>query len=206
MEGFFAVTISLALDTSTSRTSVAVIEDRAILWHGFRDGATSHGSAVPALVEEALVGQGKIDQVVVGMGPGPYTGLRVGVAFARTFALSRNIPVIGVCSIDAIASLINEENDFIIATDARRKEVYWALYKSGQRLDGPHVGFPEELSKKGFPIYGEGALKYSIADSDEDLYPDLVSLVALSANPDLHIAEPMYLRRPDAVPTQERGT
>ena len=199
------MTISLAIDTSTSRTSAAIIEDGGILWHGYRDGATSHGSALPALVSEGLAVQKQIDHVVVGMGPGPYTGLRVGVAFARSFALARGIDVIGVCSLDAIASLVREENDFIIATDARRKEVYWATYRAGVRVDAPHVDHPDVIAKMGLPIFGEGALKYSIASSDEDLFPDPKSLVALSKNTDLHIKEPLYLRRPDAVPTQERA-
>ncbi len=198
------MTISLAIDTSTSRTSVAIIDAGALLWHGFHDGATSHGGALPALVKDALTAQKDLHQIVVGMGPGPYTGLRVGVAFARTFALARNLPVVGLCSLDSIALLVREEPDFIIATDARRKEVYWAKYQSGVRVGGLHVDHPEVIAKMELPIFGEGALKYSIASSDEILFPDLLSLVNLSQNSELHINEPLYLRRPDAVPTLER--
>lgn len=198
------MTIALAMDTSTSRTSVAIIEAGAILWHGHRDGATSHGDALPALVAEGLKGTSLIDVVVVGMGPGPFTGLRVGVAFARTFAFTRNISVVGVCSLDAIAAMVREEFDFIIATDARRKEVYWAKYISGARVDGPHVDFPAKVASIGLPIFGEGGVKYSIASDDEIVYPDMVALVAIAANSASQISEPMYLRRPDAVPTNER--
>ncbi|MEI9908048.1 MAG: tRNA (adenosine(37)-N6)-threonylcarbamoyltransferase complex dimerization subunit type 1 TsaB [Actinomycetota bacterium] len=198
------MTISLAIDTSTSRTSVAIVEGNALLWHGFRDGATSHGSALPALVSEGLAVQQRIDQVVVGMGPGPYTGLRVGIAFAHTFALARRIPVVGVCSIDAIASLVHEDFEFIVATDARRKEIYWAKYSMGTRVDGPHVDRPEVVAQLDLPIYGEGAVKYSIASADDPLYPDSLSLVTLSQSTDSQISEPLYLRRPDAVPTKER--
>lgn len=198
------MSISLAIDTSTSRTSVALIENEAILWHGFRDGATSHGDALPALVAQGLHVNPEIDQVVVGMGPGPFTGLRVGIAYARTFAFARGLAVYGVCSLDAIAALVREEFDFIIATDARRKEVYWAKYISGERVDGPHVDYPADVSKLGLPIFGEGGAKYGISDGSEILYPEMISLVALAANPDSRIAEPMYLRRPDAVPTSER--
>ena len=198
------MTISLAIDTSTSRTSVAIIDDGAILWHGYRDGATAHGDALPALVHDASSAQNIIDQVVVGMGPGPYTGLRVGIAFARSFALARTIGVIGICSLDAIAALVVEENDFIIATDARRKEVYWARYQNGARVGSPSIEFPLVLSENALPIFGEGAVKYGIGSDSEILFPDLGAMVRLSEDSGNWIDEPMYLRRPDAVPTNER--
>ena len=198
------MTISLAIDTSTSRTSVAIIDDGALLWHGYRDGATSHGDALPALVLEGLETQSVVEQVVVGMGPGPFTGLRVGIAFARTFALARTIPIAGICSLDAIAALVREKDDFIVATDARRKEIYWARYQSGVRVEGPSVDLPGLVAAKGISIFGEGAVKYSVAASDEDQYPDLLALVAMSENPDMRVEEPMYIRHPDAVPTNER--
>ena len=175
--------ITLAIDTSTSRTSVAIIEDGSILWSGHRDGATEHGPALPALVQEGVKGF-TIDEVVVGMGPGPFTGLRVGIAFAQSFALARGISVRGVCSLDAIAAQVNEK-DFIVTVDARRKEVYWARYKDGVRIGEPAVSFPADVA--GAPIHSE-------------LYPDMKALVALSGN----ITEPMYLRRPDAVATADR--
>jgi len=199
------MTISLAIDTSTSRTSVAVVDQGALLWHGYRDGAMAHGHSLPALVSQALEVAPQIDQVVVGMGPGPYTGLRVGIAFARTFAIARLIPVIGICSLDAIAALVCEKDDFIIATDARRKEVYWAQYRSGVRIEGPHVNLPSVVVDLGLPIFGEGAVKYAIAQTDEEQFPDMLALVALSEITDLQIDEPLYIRRPDAVPTSERA-
>jgi len=177
------MTITLAIDTSTSRTCVAVIEGSEILWSGFRDGATAHGPALPELVQEAIKGI-EINEVVVGMGPGPFTGLRVGIAFAQSFALARNIPIRGVCSLDAIAAQINER-DFIVTVDARRKEVYWARYINGVRQGEPAVNFPSDVT--GAPIYA-------------DLFPNLVSLTKLPEN----ITEPIYLRRPDAVATAER--
>ena len=199
------MTISLAIDTSTSRTSVAVVDQGAILWHGYRDGATSHGHSLPSLVATALQSAPHIEQVVVGMGPGPFTGLRVGIAFARTFALARVIPVIGICSLDAIAALVREKNEFLIATDARRKEVYWAQYRFGVRVEGPHVDLPSVVATLGFPIFGEGAVKYGIAETDEEQFPDPLALVALSVDTEHHIEEPLYIRRPDAVPTSERA-
>ena len=179
----FVVKTVLAIDTSTSRTSVVVIQGDSVLFSGHRDGATAHGPSLPALVQEALTAS-DVDEVVVGMGPGPFTGLRVGIAFAQSFALARQVPVRGVCSLDAIAAQI-EEKDFIITVDARRKEVYWARYTDGIRIGEPAVSFPADVS--GAPIHG-------------DLFPDMQALVKLTGN----IVEPIYLRRPDAVATVDR--
>lgn len=173
----------LAIDTSTSRTSVAIIDGDLVLYSGQRDGATAHGPALPALVQEALA-ISDVDEVVVGMGPGPFTGLRVGIAFAQSFALARDVGVRGVCSLDAIAAQIDEK-DFIVTVDARRKEVYWARYTNGVRVGDPAVNFPADVS---------GALIHA------DLFPDMQALVQLPGN----ITEPIYLRRPDAVATADR--
>jgi tRNA threonylcarbamoyl adenosine modification protein YeaZ len=180
------MTITLAIDTSTSRTCVAVIKGEEILWSGHRDGATEHGPALPALVQEGIKGF-VIDEVVVGMGPGPYTGLRIGIAFAQSFALAREIEVRGVCSLDAIAAQVSEK-DFIVTVDARRKEVYWARYKDGIRVGEPAVSFPVDVQAEGIVIHA-------------DLYPEMKALVALAGD----ITEPIYLRRPDAIATADRS-
>ena len=179
----FIVSRVLAIDTSTSRTSVAVIQGDSVLFSGYKDGATAHGPSLSALVQEALA-ISDVDEVVVGMGPGPFTGLRVGIAFAHSFALARGIPVRGVCSLDAIAAQINDKH-FIVTVDARRKEVYWARYTDGIRVGEPAVNFPSEVS--GAPIHA-------------DLFPDMQAFVRLPGN----IDEPIYLRRPDAVATVDR--
>ena len=176
------MTISLAIDTATSRTIVGIIAGDKVLFEAFHEGATEHGFAITELVMKALEICPKPDQVVVGMGPGPFTGLRVGITFAHSFALARDIAVIGVCSLDAIDV---KESEYTVAIDARRKEIYWAKYKDGLRISGPAVSKPAEVDN--FII---------------DRYPNLQKLVALSASQ--NIAEPMYLRRPDAVPTAER--
>jgi tRNA threonylcarbamoyl adenosine modification protein YeaZ len=173
----------LAIDTSTSRSCVAIIDGTEVLYSGFRDGATAHGPSLPALVQEALAVI-DVDEVVVGMGPGPFTGLRVGIAFAQSFALAREMPVRGVCSLDAIAAQVTDK-DFIITVDARRKEVYWARYTNGVRIGEPAVNFPADVT---------GAAIHA------DLFPDMVALVNLPGT----ITEPIYLRRPDAVATVDR--
>jgi len=173
----------LAIDTSTSRTSVAIIDGDTVLFSRYKDGATAHGPSLPVLVQEGLA-VSDVDEVVVGMGPGPFTGLRVGIAFAQSFALARQIPVRGVCSLDAIAAQVNEP-DFIVTVDARRKEVYWARYTNGVRVSDPAVNFPADVT--GAPLHA-------------DLFPNMQALVQLPGD----LTEPMYLRRPDAVATADR--
>jgi len=177
------MSICLVIDTSTSRTIVGLIKDEQIVWQGFHDGATDHGNAVALLAKQGLAMGVNPDRVVVGMGPGPFTGLRVGIAFARAFAAARNIPVIGICSLDAI---VVEQDEYTVAIDARRKEIYWATYKSGNRVQGPAVNFPADVD--GYII---------------DLYPDITRMVELSEVQ--NVSEPFYLRRPDAVATADRS-
>jgi tRNA threonylcarbamoyl adenosine modification protein YeaZ len=173
---------SLVIDTSTSRTIVGLVKDEQIVWQGFHDGATDHGNAVAILAKQALTAGVYPDRVIVGMGPGPFTGLRVGVSFARAFATARNIAVIGICSLDAI---VVDQDEYTVAIDARRKEIYWATYKSGERIQGPAVNFPADVD--GYII---------------DRYPDVLRLVQLSQSQ--NVSEPFYLRRPDAVATVDR--
>jgi tRNA threonylcarbamoyl adenosine modification protein YeaZ len=177
------MTISLAIDTSTSCTIVGILEGDKVLYEGLHEGATDHGKALPVLIAEALKIAPKPERVVVGMGPGPFTGLRVGITFARSFAYARGIELKGVCSLDAIAI---DQSEYTVAIDARRKEIYWASYKDGVRIIGPSVNKPAEVA--GFIF---------------DVYPDMQKLVTLSHSQ--NETEPIYLRRPDAVPTAERA-
>ena len=175
----------LAIDTAASRTSVVIIENGEVVFSEFRDGAMSHGPALPELVQAAIKSR-EVTQVLVGMGPGPYTGLRVGITFAQTFAWARHIPVRGYCSLDAIAAQVND-SDFIVAIDARRKEIYWARYINGVRVEGPAVDLPAVVASKGSRVI-------------DSLFPDPKYFVDLPEE----FTEPFYLRRPDAVATADR--
>lgn len=196
---------TLVIDTATSRTSVGLFDGAVPLFAGRHDGATEHGEALPQLVEGALevaAGAGKkISQVLVGMGPGPFTGLRVGITFAEVFARAREIPLIGICSLDGVVNGVSGE--YIVATDARRKELYWAKFDSGRRVSELQVSLPEDVKALGLPVYGEGAQKYGFEADIDLIYPHpLIMLAALEWAEGVH--EPMYLRKPDAVPTSER--
>jgi len=145
--------------------------------------------------------------VAVGVGPGPFTGLRVGVVTARTLGFVLDIPVYGVCSLDAVALEVvgsgTAHDSFLVATDARRKEVYLASYDAdGRRLEGPVVTRPAEVATDA-PVAGAGP----------ELYPDAFPHAIAPARPsagwlaagvaselvELLDPEPLYLRRPDAV-------
>ena len=197
---------SLVIDTATSRTSVGLFDGAIPLFAGRHDGATEHGEALPRLVEGALevaaeLGK-EIKEVVVGMGPGPFTGLRAGIAFAQVFAHARKIPLAGICSLDGIVSGVSGE--YIVATDARRKEIYWAKYDSGKRITEPRVSLPDEVKVLGLPVYGEGAEKYGFEADIDLIYPHPLFLLAATAWAD-NVHEPIYIRKPDAVPTSERS-
>jgi tRNA threonylcarbamoyl adenosine modification protein YeaZ len=176
------MTISLVIDTATDRTIVGLVDGEKVLFEKFAQGATDHGRAVSELVAEALLNNPAPRQVVVGMGPGPFTGLRVGLSFAQTFALAREIPVIGICSLDAITI---DQDSYTVAIDARRKEIYWARYDNGVRVEGPSVNKPQEVQEH---IFGH--------------YPSVLEMVKQSQLQNER--ELFYLRRPDAVPTAER--
>jgi tRNA threonylcarbamoyl adenosine modification protein YeaZ len=166
-----------------------VVDNGVVVFEEFHEGATDHGKAISELVTQALKSTKLVDQVVIGMGPGPFTGLRVGITFAQSFALARSIPWIGVCSLDAIRidSTSNDlsTDEYTVAIDARRKQMYWASYKNGVRISGPAVDKPED-----------------IATYLTNVYPDIEKLVQLSSTQ--NVREPIYLRSPDAIPTAER--
>ena len=177
----------LAIDTSTSRTSVALVAGDKVLFNEFHEDPLAHGEVLPVLVAKAMKLNVGIDLVAVGMGPGPFTGLRVGIAFAQSLALGMKVKWRGVNSLDAIAKQINEK-DFIVSTDARRKERFWARYQDGQRVNEPQVGKASEIEKIGVKVFNEG-----------DYFPDPISLAKIALT-QISIDQPIYVRKPDAYP------
>jgi tRNA threonylcarbamoyl adenosine modification protein YeaZ len=177
------MTTTLAIDTSTDRTSVAIVRDGSVLIELHLDDALAHGEVLPKLVQQALAIENVIDQVAIGMGPGPFTGLRVGIAFGQSFAMGREIPWVGVSSLDAIAVDAGHE-DFIVAIDARRKELFWARYFEGRRITEPAVNVHQIVEELGIEIIRTPPRAAAVAE------------LSISQN----LREPLYIRRPDAYP------
>ncbi|WP_371481062.1 tRNA (adenosine(37)-N6)-threonylcarbamoyltransferase complex dimerization subunit type 1 TsaB [Kitasatospora sp. NBC_00315] len=202
----------LAFDTATPAVTAAVHDGRAVLAEAFQVDARRHGElllpAVDRVLREAGVDKHRLTGIAVGVGPGPYTGLRVGLVTAAALGDALGIPVHGVCTLDAIAHQARAEGltgPFTVATDARRKEVYWASYdEAGARTEGPAVDRPAELDGAARSV-GAGALLHPDAFPGAG-GPEHVSAGALAAFAAAELAAgrellpcvPLYLRRPDA--------
>ncbi|GAA4666731.1 tRNA (adenosine(37)-N6)-threonylcarbamoyltransferase complex dimerization subunit type 1 TsaB [Gordonia humi] len=166
------------------------------------------------LAEASLVGA-DLDAVVAGTGPGPFTGLRVGLATAAAYGDALGLPVHGVCSLDAIASVAGEQSALVV-TDARRREVYWARYAGGERVAGPDVAAPAVVAETlddapvdtvvGPPRFTE-QIAAGRAEEVGVVHPSARALAA-AASPELGTTpgplEPLYLRRPDAVELKDQ--
>ncbi len=198
----------LAFDTATPAVTVALHDGERVVAGLNRLDALRHGELLAPLVAELLETSGvprlDVTAVAVGVGPGPFTGLRVGLITARTLALALQVPVYGVCTLDVLAAQAVDgglDGRFLVATDARRKEVYWAAYDgTGERLDGPHVSAPAEVATTG-PVVGGGALLYpeSFPGARGPAHPDagMLAQVVVEERTELLDPEPLYLRRPD---------
>ena len=211
----------LGLDTSSPAVSAALVDldsGRAVAESVVVDGR-HHGELLAVGVRAVLAGayRGDLRAVVIGLGPGPFTGLRVGLVTAAALADALDLPVYGVCSLDATVpeGLADRAADVAVVADARRREVYWARYALGRRVEGPAVDRPAEVADhlRSLPtppvLVGAGAALYreafeGLSVLDEPQYPQADRLVGLAAKR-IRAAEPsdpltpLYLRRPDAV-------
>ncbi len=207
----------LALDTATAAPAVAVIASDGSVPDACRvvHASRGHGEVVATMIrqclDEAGVQPADLGLVVVGRGPGPFTGLRVGLVTARTLGLVLGIPVVGVCTHDVIAAQARAagvQGPLLVVTDALRREVHWSRYDdAGQAGEGPSVGAPGRVAEAGSTAVGAGTARYpehfpgAVGGLDD---PDPAVLARLGhqrwATSVPSPAEPIYLRRPDAVP------
>ncbi|MGP3973291.1 tRNA (adenosine(37)-N6)-threonylcarbamoyltransferase complex dimerization subunit type 1 TsaB [Streptomyces sp. 8N114] len=211
--------LMLALDTATPAVTVALhdAEGDRTLAAAHKVDARRHGElllpCVDAVLSEAGRKLAEVTDVVVGVGPGPYTGLRVGLATAEAFAAALGQRVHGVCTLDGIAYASGLTEPFVVATDARRKEVYWARYSEARtRVTDPAVARAADIEAADqeigeLPAVGAGALLYESVfrgvrrdlPADQSA-PALARLAAerLARGEELLPPRPLYLRRPDA--------
>jgi tRNA threonylcarbamoyl adenosine modification protein YeaZ len=212
----------LAIDTATPAVTAGVVQLDAdavprTLAQRVTIDAKAHGELLIPHLREALAEAEKtmadVDAIVCGSGPGPFTGLRVGMVTAAALGQALGKPVYPVPTVDAIAVEARSGHRLLVATDARRREVYWAVYdEAGARIEGPHVDKPADLAEK-LPSLdvasaaGQGAeMNADVLDRPIALapFPTPHGLVAVAAADLLAGAEPgpmtpLYLRRPDAV-------
>jgi tRNA threonylcarbamoyl adenosine modification protein YeaZ len=212
----------LALDTATPASTAALVEVTADALIGIAEQRTvdprAHGEKLAPEIAAVLAGAGvrpaDLGAIVAGTGPGPFTGLRVGLVTAASMAQVLGIPTYGVCSLDGLGRAAGPGR-VLVATDARRKEVYYAIYQDGVRQNGPEVAKPTDVAAGFDRVVGEGGLKYGdifgVPVEEHLLYPPGAALVALAADriragaPSEPLT-PLYLRRPDAVEPTGRKT
>jgi tRNA threonylcarbamoyladenosine biosynthesis protein TsaB len=201
--------VLLAFDTSAPTVTAAVHDGTAVVAEATAPQAMRHGEQLLPLIQRVLSDVGlaprDLTALAAGVGPGPFTGLRVGLVTARTLAHTLAIPVHGVCSLDVLAVEARARGtatgEFVVATDARRKEVYVATYDdAGRRIAGPEVRRPDDVATR-MPVVGEGAVLYpeQLPDAREPRRPSAgwLARTVVERRAELHDPEPMYLRRPD---------
>lgn len=217
----------LALDTATPAVTVALHDGARVVSESTTVDASRHtellAPAIAGVLDAAGADRREITEIAVGVGPGPFTGLRVGIAAARTLGVALDVPVNGVCSLDVIACSVTSAGaaggqPFVAATDARRREVYWAAYDArGRRTTGPDVGSAADVAA-GIGGSSASGIRLPAAGAGPRLYPDVFGAVLDPEYPSaaamatavaggvIEILEPrpLYLRRPDATPPTSR--
>lgn len=199
----------LAIDTATPAVLAGVVLDDTTLAERVTIDAHAHAEQltpnIVAALQDCSLAMDQLTAVVVGCGPGPFTGLRVGMATAAAYGHALGIPVFGVCSLDAIG--VRTAGEVLVVTDARRREVYWARYSGGVRIDGPGVAAPADV-----PVSGAERVAGTLTDPFglprvEPVYPSPAGLVAAVTDWDTTPGPlvPLYLRRPDAKTLAERA-
>lgn len=198
----------IAFDTATAHVTVALHDGESVVASFTSTESMRHGEMLAPGIERVLgdadARVADLTGIAVGVGPGPFTGLRVGLVTARTLAFVRHVPVHGVCSLDLLAAEAMDAGleDFVVATDARRKEVYVAAYAGGRRTSDPRVRKPVD-ARTDLPVVGRGAVLYPDAfpnpRTPEHPSASVLCDVVLRRRFEIRDAEPLYLRRPDAI-------
>jgi tRNA threonylcarbamoyladenosine biosynthesis protein TsaB len=215
MTGVGTPGVVLAIDTATATTVAGLARDGVVLARFAHTDPLRHGEVlvpgIRAMFDEAGVERSEVTLIAVGTGPGPYTGLRVGLATAVGFSVALDVPVDGVCSLDVLSLGVDPATfgaGVVVASDARRREVYWARYDApGVRVGGPDVSKPAAIATPG-PVAGLGPQLYPEAfpNSVEPRTPDggLFAAAVSAGQLERRDLRPIYLRHPDAVEPKAR--
>lgn len=230
--------VVVGFDTASEDTAVCARHDGEVLHESLLglgpDGGPRHSTALLAELEHAVTAAGgweRVEKLAVGIGPGSFTGLRIGISTARALAASTGVPAVGVCSLDAMGLALSElggENASRLAVlDARRSEVFAALYSaSGARIWGPIVCSPAELGERLAELpqpplaAGSGSLRFrhELASRGVEVPDDADPVHRIAARHICALATvveaedgvaglaPIYLRAPDAERWRERDT
>lgn len=205
------MSIVLTIDTATPAVTAGVVRrdlsGLEVLAERVTLDARAHAERLTPNVLDALTEAGlamaDLDAIVIGCGPGPFTGLRVGMATAAAYGHALDVPVFGVCSLDAIG--VDTTGEVLVVTDARRREVYWARYRDGVRVDGPAVNAPPDVPSDVAAVAGspEHAALFDLPRLTP-VHPTAAGLVrAVDWNAPPQPLVPLYLRRPDAKPREQ---
>jgi tRNA threonylcarbamoyl adenosine modification protein YeaZ len=213
--------VLLALETATDVVSVALHDGTEVVLVESVHAARRHAETLAPLIDRVLrdsgAGVDHVTGVAVGVGPGAFTGLRVGLATARAFAYARGLPCVGVLTLDAVAEAalheghVRPDEPFGVVLDARRREVFWGLYRDGRLVDGPHVAPPAEVLAGPLadaPLVGDAAAAHPSLAHCVLMHPSAASVARIAVGNNARFAHrdplPVYVRSPDAVEPQAR--
>jgi tRNA threonylcarbamoyl adenosine modification protein YeaZ len=207
--------LALGIDTSTPMVSVALADGDLLLARRDEVAENMHGEVLAVLVDGVFKTAGAsvsdLGAIGVGVGPGPFTGLRVGIMTAAALSDALGIPAYGMCSLDTITDLYADDQLYAVVSDARRRQVYWAVYNEvGRRVEGPEISTPDDLAAhlrgRVRRLIGPAAQRlsqFSDFNIGEPRWPDAGALAAdalvhVSGGDEPTPLTPLYLRRPDA--------
>jgi tRNA threonylcarbamoyladenosine biosynthesis protein TsaB len=196
--------LCLGLDTTANWCSAALVDDAKILSFRSQKIGRGHAERLADMVQDVLTEAGitpaDIDKLSVCVGPGSFTGLRVGLSFAKGFALPHNIPIVGLSALEVWAAMADpEQNKTLCAVaDVRRGQILSQIYKNGQALHAPKLSNVDGVSKLPKIIVGGGAKLLGAEVASTYICPATLAWLGMLATPDIHPAEPLYHRPPDA--------
>ena len=200
----FRHSLALGIDTTGDWCCVALVDAATILAMGTQNIGRGHAELlsdmVQSVMETASIKPADIDKLSVCVGPGSFTGLRVGLSFAKGFALPHNIPIVGLSALEIWAANADPDlNKTILAVaDVRRGQLLSQTFKNGQATNEAKLSSADE--RIGLPkvLVGGGAGLLGANDGSTYVCPAILAWLGLAVTPETHPAEPLYHRPPDA--------